>query len=56
MDDMFYGVVPEEEYLNVPEGHYLVMGDNSANSRDGRYFIARLNGSVKYPLLQPFLI
>ncbi len=35
---MKYGVRPEDEYAVVPEGHYLVMGDNSANSRDGRYF------------------
>lgn len=35
---MKYGVRPEPEYSVVPEGHYLVMGDNSKNSRDGRYF------------------
>ena len=35
---MKYGVRPEEEFSVVPEGHYLVMGDNSSNSRDGRYF------------------
>ena len=35
---MCYGVRPEEEFAVVPEGHYLVLGDNSANSRDGRYF------------------
>lgn len=35
---MTYGVRPEPEYSVVPEGHYLVLGDNSANSRDGRYF------------------
>jgi signal peptidase I len=33
-----YGVRPETEYSLVPPGHYLVLGDNSANSRDGRYF------------------
>lgn len=33
-----YGVRPEEEFSRVPEGHYLVLGDNSANSRDGRFF------------------
>lgn len=35
---MKYGVRPEPEFSQVPEGHYLVLGDNSANSRDGRYF------------------
>jgi signal peptidase I len=35
---MTYGVRPEPEFSVVPEGHYLVLGDNSANSRDGRYF------------------
>ncbi len=35
---MRYGVLPDKAYSTVPEGHYLVMGDNSANSRDGRYF------------------
>jgi signal peptidase I len=33
-----YGARPEEEYSMVPEGHYLVLGDNSGNSRDGRFF------------------
>lgn len=35
---MMYGVRPEDEYSVVPEGHYLVLGDNSANSADGRHF------------------
>lgn len=35
---MTYGVRPEPEFSVVPEGHYLVLGDNSSNSRDGRYF------------------
>lgn len=38
MTGMVYGVLPEDEFSVVPKGHYLVMGDNSANSRDGRYF------------------
>jgi len=38
IDPMLYGVRDEERYTNVPEGHYLVCGDNSGNSRDGRYF------------------
>ncbi len=33
-----YGVRTEDEFAVVPEGHYLVLGDNSASSRDGRYF------------------
>lgn len=35
---MAYGVLPDPEFSMIPEGHYLVLGDNSANSRDGRYF------------------
>lgn len=33
-----YGVLDDEEHSHVPEGHYLVMGDNSPHSRDGREF------------------
>ncbi len=33
-----YGVRNEERFSQVPEGHYLLLGDNSAHSRDGRYF------------------
>lgn len=33
-----YGVRPEDEYSLIPEGHYLLLGDNSPNSRDGRYW------------------
>jgi signal peptidase I len=35
---MNFGVRPEEEFSLVPQDHYLVLGDNSAYSRDGRYF------------------
>lgn len=35
---MKYGVDPADEHAIVPPGHYLVLGDNSSNSRDGRYF------------------
>ncbi len=38
LSGMMYGVRPEEQFSVVPEGHYLVLGDNSANSGDGRYF------------------
>jgi signal peptidase I len=33
-----YGILPDEEFSRVPEGHYLMLGDNSPNSRDGRCF------------------
>lgn len=33
-----YGVWPDPEHAIVPKGHYLVCGDNSGNSKDGRYF------------------
>ena len=35
---MKYGILPEDEYSLVPPGHYLVCGDNSPQSLDGRYF------------------
>jgi len=35
---MRYGIHPDPEFSQIPEGHYLVLGDNSANSRDGRYY------------------
>ncbi len=35
---MQYGVLPQDKYQVVPEGHYFLLGDNSARSRDGRYF------------------
>lgn len=38
LSSMRYGVSPEPEFSQVPEGHYLVLGDNSRQSRDGRYF------------------
>jgi signal peptidase I len=33
-----YGCVPGDEFHIVPEDHYLMLGDNSANSVDGRMF------------------
>ena len=35
---MRYGILPDDEYAVVPEGHYFLLGDNSANSVDGRVF------------------
>ncbi len=36
--DARYGVLEDDQYSLIPPGHYLVLGDNSAHSRDGRYF------------------
>lgn len=33
-----YGVMEDDQYALIPPDHYLMMGDNSANSQDGRYF------------------
>ncbi len=33
-----YGCIPGDEYHVVPEDHFLFLGDNSANSVDGRMF------------------
>lgn len=33
-----YGILEDDEFSVVPEGHYFMLGDNSANSLDGRYF------------------
>ncbi len=35
---MRYGVLESDRYAVVPEGCYLLLGDNSASSRDGRFF------------------
>lgn len=36
--DMRYGILSDDAHALVPPGHYLLLGDNSANSRDGRAF------------------
>jgi signal peptidase I len=33
-----YAINPAPEFTRVPEGHYLVLGDNSPNSVDGRVY------------------
>ena len=35
---MGYGVLHAPHYSVVPEDHYLLLGDNSPNSRDGRFW------------------
>ncbi len=35
---MRFGIWQEDAYAVVPPDHYLVLGDNSAHSRDGRFF------------------
>lgn len=35
---MEYGIRTEDKYSLIPENHYFLLGDNSAYSRDGRFF------------------
>lgn len=38
MDPIKYAVSDEDEYAVIPEGHYLMLGDNSMESHDGRMY------------------
>lgn len=33
-----YGLIDDDEHSLIPEGHYFLLGDNSAHSRDARWF------------------
>lgn len=33
-----YGILEEEQYTLIPEDHYFLLGDNSNNSTDGRFW------------------
>ena len=33
-----YGMIADDEHSLIPEDHYLLLGDNSGYSRDGRWF------------------
>ncbi|MCX5771192.1 MAG: signal peptidase I [Candidatus Hydrogenedentes bacterium] len=41
-----YGILPDDAYSVVPPDCYLVLGDNSPNSQDGRYFGWVPNGHI----------
>jgi len=41
-----YGILTDDEYAVVPEDCYLVCGDNSGDSLDGRYFGWLPNGHI----------
>lgn len=36
--DAVYGILTDDEHSLIPADSYLLLGDNSDNSRDGRYF------------------
>ncbi|MBX7257684.1 MAG: signal peptidase I [Candidatus Hydrogenedentes bacterium] len=33
-----YGIIPTDQYSLIPPGNYLMLGDNSERSQDGRFF------------------
>jgi len=33
-----YGILTDDAHSLIPEGHYFLLGDNSAHSKDGRFF------------------
>lgn len=37
-DPMRYGIGDDPKYIQIPEDHYLMLGDNSAESHDGRMY------------------
>ena len=41
-----YGILPDDEYSMAPEDCYLVCGDNSGDSADGRVFGWLPNGHI----------
>ncbi len=41
-----YGILPDDQYAVVPPDCYLVLGDNSGDSADGRYFGWLPNGNI----------
>lgn len=37
-DPLLYGMGEDPDFTQIPEGHYLMMGDNTAESHDGRMY------------------
>ena len=45
-ESLRYGILDDDAYAVVPEGHYLLLGDNSGHSRDGRVWGWVPNGNI----------